>query len=263
MISALDELDSTVRCIEAGAEDYLPKPFNPVLLRARIEACLEKKRLLDELRVEKERSEALLLNMLPRRIVERMRQGETVIADHIAEATILFSDLVDFSSLAGKLSPEETVKLLGMLFSRFDALAADTASKRSRPSATAIWWRADFPRPERTTPLRQRRWRSRCSMPSRQSAEWLARRFSCASACIPAPSSLVSSAPTNSSTMFGAIPLTRPSAWKAMACPAMSMSPPRPGTLWSVLSVSSRAGRSTLKGKGLMETYFLYRNKYP
>jgi len=47
MISALDELDSTVRCIEAGAEDYLPKPFNPVLLRARIGASLEKKRLLD------------------------------------------------------------------------------------------------------------------------------------------------------------------------------------------------------------------------
>ena len=42
MISALDELDSTVRCIEAGAEDYLPKPFNPILLRARIGACLEK-----------------------------------------------------------------------------------------------------------------------------------------------------------------------------------------------------------------------------
>jgi len=47
MISALDEIDSTVRCIEAGAEDYLPKPFNPVLLRARINACLEKKRLRD------------------------------------------------------------------------------------------------------------------------------------------------------------------------------------------------------------------------
>jgi DNA-binding response OmpR family regulator len=47
MISALDELDSIVRCIEMGAEDYLPKPFDPVLLRARIGACLEKKRLRD------------------------------------------------------------------------------------------------------------------------------------------------------------------------------------------------------------------------
>ena len=47
MISALDEIDSVVRCIEAGAEDYLSKPFNPTLLRARIGASLEKKRLRD------------------------------------------------------------------------------------------------------------------------------------------------------------------------------------------------------------------------
>lgn len=47
MISALDELESVVRCIEAGAEDYLSKPFNPTLLRARISACLEKKALRD------------------------------------------------------------------------------------------------------------------------------------------------------------------------------------------------------------------------
>jgi DNA-binding response OmpR family regulator len=48
MISALDEIGSVVRCIERGAEDYLPKPFDPVLLRARIGACLEKKRLRDQ-----------------------------------------------------------------------------------------------------------------------------------------------------------------------------------------------------------------------
>jgi DNA-binding response OmpR family regulator len=47
MISALDEIQSVVRCIEMGAEDYLPKPFDPVLLRARIGASLEKKRLRD------------------------------------------------------------------------------------------------------------------------------------------------------------------------------------------------------------------------
>jgi CheY-like chemotaxis protein len=48
MISALDQLESVVRCIELGAEDYLPKPFNPVLLRARVGACLDKKRLRDQ-----------------------------------------------------------------------------------------------------------------------------------------------------------------------------------------------------------------------
>lgn len=48
MISAVDEIESVIRCIELGAEDYLPKPFNPTLLKARIGACLEKKRLRDE-----------------------------------------------------------------------------------------------------------------------------------------------------------------------------------------------------------------------
>jgi DNA-binding response OmpR family regulator len=48
MISALDQIDAVVRCVEMGAEDYLPKPFDPVLLRARVGACLEKKRLRDQ-----------------------------------------------------------------------------------------------------------------------------------------------------------------------------------------------------------------------
>ena len=131
MISALDEIDSAVRCIEAGAEDYLPKPFNPVLLRARISSSLERKRLRDheqaiaeELRVEKELTETLLLNILPQTILERMRRGETVIADRVPQATILFSDLVDFTRLAASLSAEDTVALLGDLFSRFDALSS-------------------------------------------------------------------------------------------------------------------------------------------
>ena len=48
MISAVEEIESVVRCIELGAQDYLPKPFNPVLLRARLGACLERKRLRDQ-----------------------------------------------------------------------------------------------------------------------------------------------------------------------------------------------------------------------
>jgi sigma-B regulation protein RsbU (phosphoserine phosphatase) len=47
MISALSELDSVVRCLELGAEDYLPKPFNPTLLKARLGASLDKKRARD------------------------------------------------------------------------------------------------------------------------------------------------------------------------------------------------------------------------
>jgi sigma-B regulation protein RsbU (phosphoserine phosphatase) len=73
MISALSEIDSVIRCVELGAEDYLPKPFNPTLLRARVGASLEKKRLRDEIRASLARLEEeldaarkLQLGMLPR-----------------------------------------------------------------------------------------------------------------------------------------------------------------------------------------------------
>ena len=72
MISALDEMDSIIRCIELGAEDYLAKPFNPTLLRARVGASLEKKRLRDEvhaslsrLELELDAARALQVAMLP------------------------------------------------------------------------------------------------------------------------------------------------------------------------------------------------------
>lgn len=130
MISALDEIESTVRCIEAGAEDYIPKPFNPVLLTARIEATLERKRLrdreqafTDQLQIEKSKSDALLLNILPAGVVERMRLGEVAIADRFPDATILFADLVGFTRLASGSSPGRIIEILNHLFSAFDALA--------------------------------------------------------------------------------------------------------------------------------------------
>lgn len=130
MISAVDDIDSIVRCIELGAEDYLPKPFNPVLLKARINACLEKKRLRDQeqaylkqLAEEQQKSERLLLNILPAPIAQRLKQGEKTIADSFSDVTVLFGDLVGFTKLSANLSPAELVELLNMIFSSFDQLA--------------------------------------------------------------------------------------------------------------------------------------------
>ncbi|MBM3623908.1 MAG: adenylate/guanylate cyclase domain-containing response regulator, partial [Alphaproteobacteria bacterium] len=130
MISALNEIDSIVRCIEAGAEDYLAKPFDPVLLRARIGSSLEKKRLrdrereaLEALRIEKARSEQLLLNILPAPIVARLKSGETVIADHVSNVSILFADFVGFTELSSRLPAPDLVGVLGRVFSAFDRLA--------------------------------------------------------------------------------------------------------------------------------------------
>ncbi|MEH6405527.1 MAG: adenylate/guanylate cyclase domain-containing protein [Sneathiella sp.] len=130
MISALDEVDSVIRCIEAGAEDYLAKPFDPVLLRARINASLEKKHwrdrehlYLDQLETEKAKNEKLLLSILPQQVVRRLNQGETIIADRFDEVTVLFSDLVGFTQFSAVTPPADLVEYLNWLFSHFDILA--------------------------------------------------------------------------------------------------------------------------------------------
>ncbi|MBN1146615.1 MAG: response regulator [Anaerolineales bacterium] len=130
VISALDQIDSIVRCIESGAEDYLTKPFDRVLLQARIEASLEKKRWRDQeqeylrrIEVEQEKVERLLLNILPAPIAERLKQGETIIADSFDLVSVLFADIVNFTPRAAQLPPNELVGSLNDIFSRFDRLA--------------------------------------------------------------------------------------------------------------------------------------------
>ncbi len=130
IISAVDEFESVVRCIELGAEDYLMKPFNKIMLRARIGATLEKKRLRDQekeftrlLAIEQEKSDRLLLNILPEPVAERLKQGESPIADNHTDVTVLFADIVDFTRHTAELTPYEIVTLLGEIFSRFDQLS--------------------------------------------------------------------------------------------------------------------------------------------
>ena len=136
--SGVDDLDAVVRCIELGAEDYLLKPLKSVIFRARVAATLERKRLRDIerlrliqvqherklLELEQEKSERLLLNVLPESIAFRLKQGERTIAERFNGVTVLFADVVDFSSFASRTDPEDIVSLLNDLFSRFDQLAA-------------------------------------------------------------------------------------------------------------------------------------------
>lgn len=137
VISGADQFDKTIKCIEIGAEDYLPKPFDPTLLRARIFSSLEKKRLrdldqkhLEMLNKEKEllefeqmKTEKLMLNILPKPIAERLKKGEKNISGSYPEVTILFSDLVGFTKMSSQKSASDLVMLLNDLFSRFDKRA--------------------------------------------------------------------------------------------------------------------------------------------
>ena len=130
MISALDELDSVVRCIEMGAEDYLPKPFNPVLLKARINACLEKKRFHDRevmylhrIEAEKRRADELLHVILPDQIVEELKTTNAVKPRRFAHVAVLFCDIVGFTPYCEKRQPEEVVAYLQELVDAYEELA--------------------------------------------------------------------------------------------------------------------------------------------
>jgi class 3 adenylate cyclase len=137
VISGADQFEKTIKCIEIGAEDYLPKPFDPILLRARIFSSLEKKRLrdLDQkhlamlnhekelLEVEQLKTEKLMLNILPRPIADRLKRGEKNISGSYPDVTILFSDLVGFTKMSSQTSATDLVKLLNDLFTRFDKRA--------------------------------------------------------------------------------------------------------------------------------------------
>jgi class 3 adenylate cyclase len=130
VISALDEMESVIRCIEMGATDYLPKPFDPILLRARLNASLSSKRLHDieqahlkAIQVERERADRLLLNILPAPIAEQLKQGREKIAESFNDVTVLFADVVDFTPWAATRSPGEVLDVLNAIFSTFDRLA--------------------------------------------------------------------------------------------------------------------------------------------
>jgi class 3 adenylate cyclase/CheY-like chemotaxis protein len=134
MISALDEVASVVRCIELGAEDYLSKPFDPVLLQARIGACLERKRLHDqEVRQRGELAEwnRTLEQRVQQQVAQLERMGrlkrffspqlaELIVAGgaadplqtHRRELTVVFLDLRGFTGFAETADPEEVMGVL-------------------------------------------------------------------------------------------------------------------------------------------------------
>jgi class 3 adenylate cyclase len=154
MISALDDLDSVIRCIEAGAVDYLFKPFDATLLRARIGSSMEikllrdrEKLMVEELRREKARSEDLLLSILPRTIVDRINAGETMIADHAEEVSILFADIVGFTQMAGRQKPGDLVRFLNSVFTAFDELSARFGAEKIKTIGDAYMAAFGLPDP--------------------------------------------------------------------------------------------------------------------
>ena len=145
MISGDNEVESAIRCIEVGAEDFLLKPFNRVLLNARISACIDKKRLADEMIEQNKRYKSLLNRILPAAVVQRLDRGERQIADRFESTSILFSDLVGFTRLSSRLSPAMLIKTLDRVFSAFDAIAAESGVEKIKTIGDAYMAAAGLP----------------------------------------------------------------------------------------------------------------------
>jgi adenylate cyclase len=137
MISADTDIEKVSRCIELGADDYLPKPFNPTILRARVSAILHRSSLraleteyLARIEQDKRRSDSLLQNVLPPEIAARLRNGASDIADYFDEATVIFADVVGFGRITARMKPYEIVGCLNRLFSEFDKVAEDVGVEK-------------------------------------------------------------------------------------------------------------------------------------
>jgi adenylate cyclase len=99
------------------------------------------------LQVEREKSERLLLNVLPRAIADRLKEDGGIIAERFEEVTVLFADVAGFTPLAGKMEPEAVVELLNELFTRFDALAEDRGLEKIKTIGDAYMVAGGLPTP--------------------------------------------------------------------------------------------------------------------
>jgi adenylate cyclase len=131
VLSASSETDAIARCIEIGAEDYLPKPFDPVLLQARIGACLEKKRLRDrevshlrQIEEEKRRSDELLHIILPHDVAEELKRTQGVKPRRFENVAVLFCDIADFTAYCNQHPPELVHQQLQALVDAFEQISA-------------------------------------------------------------------------------------------------------------------------------------------
>ncbi len=125
MISGLEDIESVVRCIEMGAEDFLPKPFDPVILRARVNAGLDRVRLHE---LERDHVRGVFARFLPESVVDEALErsdGEPRLGGERMTGTVMFTDLRSFTSFAESTPAERVIDVLNRYLGDMGAAVLD------------------------------------------------------------------------------------------------------------------------------------------
>jgi class 3 adenylate cyclase/CheY-like chemotaxis protein len=154
MISALSDIDRVAHCIQIGADDYLPRPYNAVILKARVDALLERKRLRDrevehlrQIEREKERVNELLHVILPAAAVTELRERGEVRTRKYENVAVLFSDIVGFTPYCDAHPAEEAVTHLQRLVGQFERAAEACGVQKIKTIGDAFMAAAGLLRP--------------------------------------------------------------------------------------------------------------------
>ena len=116
VISAVEEMDSVVKCIEMGAEDHLPKNYDPVLLNARIGASVEKRRLRNEVVEQLNIISDIFGKYVPKSVARQIVANKGILEPKQTVATIMFTDIESFTTTAESVSPKQLVQMLNEYF---------------------------------------------------------------------------------------------------------------------------------------------------
>ncbi len=149
MVSALDRLDAVVNCIAVGAEDYLIKPFNELLLRARVGACLEKKRLRDREMEHLQRIDRLLRAIFPEEVLPELTREGTIRPRRYEKVGVCFADVVGFTSFCDQHldRPEYVAGMLKWYIGEFERVAREHGVQKIKTIGDAFMMASGLPVP--------------------------------------------------------------------------------------------------------------------
>ena len=145
MVTASDEVETAAECIKNGADDFITKPFNGTLLKARVDACLEKKRLRDseelylgKVESDKKKSQQILKTVMPTSVANELQSSGYVRPKRYDEVAILVCDLVGFTAFCEKSDPELVVETLQSLVEKFEEVFIESNLEKIKTVGDAI-----------------------------------------------------------------------------------------------------------------------------